>query len=295
MKAFTKPVSASMIHTWQNCPRSFYYHYILNLRQEVISANLPFGSCVHTATTGHIIAKAKNIPFDRKKVFREAWEKAIKEEAMEFSSIWDKDSLAATGEKLVEMFAAEWDKLNLFPLFDSKGEPVVEQPLRALLPNGIELYGIQDFAGMDIDANVAVVDLKTPASESPEGFVMVADQFTHYQILNEANRDELGIEKVDKVGFFEMLKRKVPKAGGRGKGPQIAEMEWANRRSNQEITEFCEKVEWMIDDINRGRFPKTPRMAWNTPCAMCDYRKYCQNNDKSGLIVKESKPRSQAA
>lgn len=292
MKAFSKPVSASMIHCWQNCPRAFYYSYILKLKKEVVSANLPFGSCVHTATTGHIIARAKNISFDRNKVFREAWDKAAKEEPMEFSSKWDHDSMGATGARLVDLFADAWDKQNLFPLFDANGEPLVEQPLRATLPNGIEIYGIQDFAGMDLDANVAVVDIKTPGKESPEGFVAVADQPTLYQILNEANKDALGIEQVDKLGFFEMVKQKIPKTS-KGKGPHIAEVDWVPRRSNLEIEEFCDKVEWMVDDINRGRFPKTPRMAWNSACDLCDFKGLCQNNDNSGLIAKPS--RQQAA
>lgn len=294
MKAFTKPVSASMIHTWQNCPRSFYYHYILHLRQEVTSANLPFGSCIHTAATGYIIAQFKGYSFDRVQVFCDAWDKSNKEEVIEFSSSWDKDSLGDTGERLLDLFAAEWDQLDLIPLIDSKGEPLVEQSLRATLPNGIELYGIQDFAGMDIDSNVVVVDIKSPAAESPEGFVSVADQFTHYQILNEANKESLGIEQVDKIAFFEMLKRKVPKTK-QGQGPRISGIEWVGRRSNQELVEFCDKLEWMMEDINRGRFPKTPRMAWNTPCAMCNFKNLCQSNDMSGLAVQKTPYRSKAA
>jgi len=296
MKAFTKPVSASMMHSWQNCPRSFYYHYILHLRQEVTAANLPFGHCIHTASTGYIVAKFKGIPFDRAQVFRDAWDEANKKEIIEFSSIWDKDALGATGEFLLDLFADQWDQLNLIPLIDAKGEPLVEQSLRAVLPNGIELYGIQDFAGMDIDTNVVVVDIKSASSEAAEGFVSVSDQLTHYQILNEANKDSLGIEQVDKIAFFEMIKRKVPKTNGKGKGPKIAGIEWVNRRSDRELVEFFDKIEWMMDDINRGRFPKTPRMAWNTPCGMCNFKELCHNNDMSGLVVQRKAPfRSKAA
>ena len=295
MKPFNRSVSASMIHLWQNCPRAFYYSYVLQLMNEIVSANLPFGSCVHEATTGYIIAAVKGAPYDRVQVFVEAWNNAINSRPIEFSSVWDHEAMKATGIKLVELFAQRWESLNLFPLLDEKGEPMVERPLRARLPNGIELYGIQDCVAMDLDAKVAIVDIKTPAASSPEGFVELADQFTHYQILNESNRDSLGIDQVDKLGFFELIKRKVPKAGGHGKGPQIEGVEWSPRRSDRAVAEFCDKVEWMMDDINRGRFPKTPRMAWNTPCSMCDYKNLCQNNDKSGLVAKPKSPAIKAA
>lgn len=285
MSPYTKPISASMIHKWQNCPMSFYYHYILQYRSEVTSANLPFGTCLHTASTGYIVAKLKGLPYDCVEVFRDAWDATLAKEAIEFSSRWDRDSMAATGERLLDLFASKWDDLNLIPLIDDKGEPLVELSLSATLPNGVKIYGIQDFAGMDIDANVVVVDIKSPQTASSEHFLAMSDQLTMYQLLNEANKDKLGIEQVDRLGFFEMLKRKVPVKRTKVTGPQIADIEWNPRRTSQEIEEFCNKLEWMLEDINRGRFPKTPRMAWNTPCDMCDFKGLCQNNDKSGLIV----------
>jgi hypothetical protein len=141
---------------------------------------------------------------------------------------------------------------------------------------------------MDNEGGVIPLDLKTSAIAYGEEFLLSSDQLTDYQLLTEGNSDQLGLDEsgVKSVGFFEGIKRKVPKTN-RGKGPEFLQPLIGPKRSAERLAERKQKLIWMGEDIRRGRFPKRPRMAYNTPCAMCEFSKFCLKGSKEGLVFPE--------
>lgn len=285
MKSSILYIRPSQALSMDECGYACYLKYVLGVKQDVTPANLPFGTAVHEACTGYILAEATGASsYDPIKVFCDTWDKSVATEPMEFSSLWGPDDLRETGLRLVDLFPAAWKATGLAPLVDEHG-PVIERRFQVEIEPGLVLSGQPDVVAMDEEGGVIPLDLKTSAQAYGEEFLLASDQLTDYQLLVEGNGDQLGLDEegVARVGFFEGIKRKVPKTN-RGKGPEFLPPLIGPKRSPERLAERKQKLIWMAEDMRRGRFPKKPRMAYNSPCGLCEFANYCLKGDKSGLV-----------
>jgi len=285
MKSNILYIRPSHALSYDECGYAYYLKYVLGVRQDVTSANMPFGTAVHEACTGFILAEASgDTSYDPIEVFKKHWGEALESQAMEFSSLWGPEDLAQTGLRLVELFPEQWRQTGFAPLIDEHG-PVVERRFQIKIAPDLILTGQPDVVAMNSEGGVIPLDLKTSAIAYGEEFLLASDQLTDYQLLVEGNSDQLGLDEegVASVGFFEGIKRKVPKTN-RGKGPEFLQPLIGPKRSAERLAERKQKLIWMGEDIRRGRFPKRPRMAFNTPCAMCEFSDYCLKGKKDGLV-----------
>lgn len=264
------------------CPQAFQYHDVLGIRPVLTPANLVFGTAVHAACTGWLTAQALGQSFEPVPAFRDAWEAAMATQAIDYPSTVTAADLAGIGESLTWQFPAAWAATGLMPLIDPAGQPLVEVRLEAEIAPGVVLSGQPDVIAMNQDAGIVILDLKTASSPAPEGFAAVADQLTAGQLLVKAHADRLGIapDQITAVGFMELLKRKPH---GR-KGPAVLDPVLAPRRDAAALAAFRDKARWIAEDIDRGRFPKRPRLAFNTPCGLCPFAGLCQQGDWEGLV-----------
>jgi len=275
----------SHINKYDDCPRAYYLQYVLGLKSIATSANLIFGTVVHSAITQWLTALAKGQDFDLVAAFTHDWTVAREKTVIAYNSLVNGDDLAATGQALVSAFPQVWREAQLVPLITEDG-PIIERTFEAHLGGGLILTGTPDIVAMNLMGEVVVVDAKTPSNPSQAGFEDKAEQLTAYQILLEANRQSLRIDNVAGAGFMELVKRKVtPK----GKGPQVLPPLIGRSRSEKEKAEYRQKVIWIAEDIQRGRFPKRPRMAYNTPCDLCEFDNLCSNGSMEGLCAPDQK------
>jgi hypothetical protein len=153
---------------------------------------------------------------------------------------------------------------------------------------GIEVIwtGEIDLVAYTREAALAVVDVKSAASSHTPLYALRADQLTSYQMLLEAHGKALGIAPVQKLGFWDFLKRKA----ARIEPPVLVPT-----RSAEELAEFRDKVFWLAQDIVGGRFPRASRMQYNTPCELCDYARFCIDGDEEGLLFEGKAPKKPAA
>lgn len=283
-------IRPSHLVCYDMCPRMYYYRYVLNIKCEVISANLPFGTALHTSITGYVLSKYdKSKSFDPVKVFEDTFEAAINEQAIDFSSLWDKDAMFSTGRVLAERFPDVWDRAGLMPLFDEDG-PVVERRFQVKLSESLVLTGQPDIVFMNSDGATGVLDIKSTSSAYKEVFLHAAEQLTDYQILLEAHSESLFLDQegISLVGFMELVKKKVPVSSKAQSdplaGPQVHVPQLINSRSVKEKQERIHKIKNIALDIQRGRFERRPLMAFNSPCELCDFKDYCLQGEKEGLI-----------
>ena len=279
-KFFIRP---SQIVKADECMYAMMLQYILNIKPTSTSANLIFGTIVHEAITKYLAATFAGMPFDAEKHFLFKWQEAIETLVIAYNATVGPNDLMSIGQKLCGDFPAYWDRSGFMPLIDEKG-PVLERKFEVEILPGIVLTGTPDIIAMNVDGEVFVLDFKTPASASPEEFYLIADQLTCYQILAEGNRETLGIEQIDGLGYVELIKKKIPKTS-KGSGPIIVPPATGPRRTDKAVANFITKVGWMVEDIQRERFVKKPRMAYNNPCGLCDYQGLCHKGDCEGLII----------
>ena len=271
---------ATTVLRYDDCPRSYWYQYVQGIQPAAASANLVFGTAVHNACTGWLKAQAEGRAFDPVTAFLDAWEQTTATRTVAYTSKLGPDDLQAMGEALVRQFPAAWTATGLVPLIGPDGQPLIETRFETDLGPDLILSGSPDVVAMDAEGNIVIPDLKTASQSATEGFTSVADQLTSYQVLLEAHAEALGIERVHALGFLEFLKRKP---NGRT-GPTIQPLVLAPARSAEALAEFRQKLLWLAEDLARGRFPKRPRMAWNSPCSFCDFAGLCQRGDWDGLI-----------
>ncbi len=158
------------------------------------------------------------------------------------------------------------------PLLDEEGKPVLETHLEAMLSPGVTLSGTLDLLGLTREGEVVVLDFKTASSPAPESFAKMSDQLGLYQILVDVNAAALGINQVDRLGFMELIKRKVPNGNGKA-GVKARRCMPPVLAPRSDVTEFVRKARWVAANIEAGYFFPNPRMAWNSPCGLCDYKR----------------------
>lgn len=277
-KVYVRP---SFITKFDECPFAADLQYNKKICCEGSSANLVFGTAVHDAIGKWVLADSTGLKFDPVAQFEMNWDEATTKQIVQYNSQMGPDDLLETGKKLCSEFPAAWEATGLVPLVDEQGL-VIERKLEVEILPGVILTGTPDIVAMDESGDVVVIDFKTPASPSPELFYAVSDQLTAYQILVEGT-PSLGVPAVARVGFMELLKKKVPKTS-RGEGPKILSPACGSRRTAEQIAAFTKKVGWIVDDMRQARYPKRPRMAFNTPCGMCGYKGFCHQGETDGLI-----------
>lgn len=270
------------ISNYENCPREYYYKRVQRIETETRSANLAFGVAVDEAISAFIRADSHGQHCDPVAVFKAAWQTETENKVIEYSTQWTPEEMEATGARLMEMFPEVWKNSGYMPLLTEAGEPMVQYKIETEILKSVILVQKIDLVAMAPNGQVGPLDFKTPASPTELLYLEQSDQLTSYQIGCDHRRDVIGIDKTDFVGFWELIKRKMPKKTG--KGPEVMLPATVPARCEAQVIEFKRKVAWMVNNIRNGHFPKTPRLPHNTPCDMCDYRNYCAHGDTTGLI-----------
>lgn len=279
-------VRPSEIVKREECGYQRHLFYDRKIESEATSCNLVFGSCVDDATGKYLEALYAGLDFDTEKHFEMLWQEALDTRIISYSSIWDAESLRETGKRLCGSFPAAWDDLNLMILSDEDG-PLLHRRMVARIAPDIELSGEMDVVAMDMDGFAVIIDVKTPATSADEYFTLAADQLTAYDILLRSRLDKIGALGISQVGYLEGLKKKIPKSS-RGTGPIWTKC-LVPGRSEDARNEYIEKVKFEVAGIRSGYHPKRSRMAYNSPCALCDFKDYCLKGCTEGLVFPEDK------
>lgn len=277
-------MSHSRKQTMLTCGKKYQYNYIDRLEPVARSSNLGYGSAIHTAISAYLTAQAFGATIDPIEIFNREWAEFCQGD-VSYSSVWDEQKLIETGKRSLEVFLEDWAQRGWTPIMDVNGLPVIERQLEVLLPNGVRYLVILDTAVRDQNDKVIILDFKTPAAASIPGFASLSDQLIGYQVAVEAHKDELGIQQVDGLAFYELLKRAIPKTS-RGDGPKIHVEEPSLPRNQQDIDEWVSEVGYVARDIMDKRFYKRPMDSFNSPCQLCDFQKKCMGLPDVGLRKK---------
>src|SRR5690606_16597261 len=136
------------------------------------------------------------------------------------------------------------------------------------------------------DWKLLLIDEKTTKSPTDIRFSLMGEQLTAYQVAVTAHAPVLGVPDIDGLAYWELIKRHIPKKAGAGKGPTIEPVHAVKPRSEQDVEAFVDKARAIAKRIRNRDFPKTPRMAWNSPCLNCDFLDICSQRRVEGFQFK---------
>lgn len=287
-------LSPSKIAAYEECPRQYYFKYVLKVKPEHEGANLGFGSALHAGVEAFLRSVVTGVHVDPVAVFRDAWTTFTDQNEVLYSSIWSRDKFFATGERLMSLFPNAWRESGYVVALDADSEPLIERNLKIDVGDNVMLWCKIDLVAINQDGQMIVIDIKGSAQPSSTVFKQLSDQLSAYQVAVSAHRQALGVEGIDGVTFWEMIKRNIPKTN-RGEGPVIISPEVVPSRSPTAIGEYLLKIGQVARRIRAEEFPRTPRMAYNTPCGLCPYADACAYGDTSGLAVPSAKVEMQIA
>lgn len=281
-------LSHSRSETYSTCPYNYYLQYEEHWVSHEEGCALGFGNAVHTGCAAFLISTVTNVPCDPVAIFETEWNKFCTTKVVDYGKQWTKEKLDETGVALVKAFMEWWPKSGLTVLVDLEGKPVVERKFRVKLPGNIQFTAILDIMARDEEGRVLVLDIKTPAQLSMEGFAQLNEQLLGYQIAAEAFKHELGIERVDRMAFIELHKVTVKEPPKKSTSkpklqPSVAPVEFAERRSQAHVNDWIRERMMIAKDIRTRRFPRRPGDSFSSPCKMCSRYLLCAKGQKTGL------------
>ena len=275
-------LSPTAVLKYENCPQQYFLEEVLRIRPAHRAANLVFGRVVHRTVENWLRSELTGTAPDPVTVFDRDWAAARNAGGVEYSATQSPESLTATGRALITGFATAWPAFQRLLAVDSQG-PLLELKLEVQMGPRLVYVGRTDLLTFNLEGELECLDLKTPSTPTNPDWLVNADQLTGYQLLLDAHGERLGLPPVEHLGLLELVKRKVPTKTG--KGPEVLAPITVPRHSTAEVADYAQKVRWVAEDIERGRFPKRGLMAHNSPCGMCAVSGLCRTGDTDGLIV----------
>ena len=241
-------LSVSQVTTYLGCPRKYRFRYLDKREPEVKSANLAFGSAVHSAIEWWQMERiAGRVPDpDRAlRMFRADWTAQLADPLLDLEEKTPED-YAALGEALVrlfmERFASEPPLLAVEQRFE-----VALHDARGRLE--VPLVGYLDGVGESL-----VWELKTAARKTA-----VSEYALQLAAYSYAVRETTGVRPTIRV--VELIKTKVPKI----------EVEEVTLSDGDEAW-FVEVAGEVWAAISAGAFHPSP--SWM--CQRCEHRRACR-------------------
>lgn len=286
-----KPVllSDSSSALMMTCGEQYRLRYEEHLESERKSINLVFGKLVDEAASAFIKAQVTGDVIDPLALFEAQFAAMTDAVELQLTSRGDLDTTRLMGRQMLERFIEDRTARGWLPMLDLDGQPIVQRWLRVQLPENVVYRGVIDVIVLTPEGKVLIVDLKT-TSAHVEGFSLVGDQLTGYQVMVEAHRESLGIERVDGLLYYDMVKRApvTEKSRKGATGPTIHVDDPAPPRSSDHLEAWVREQLFIASDIRQRRFSKRPGRPFSTPCAMCDFKNLCWHGDGTSLVTRQT-------
>ncbi len=279
-------LSPSGIATYENCPRAYFLDRVLKVRTAVTSCALGFGGSLASAMEAFVAGTVTGTFVDPVPVFQSGWATFCRENAVKYGRYDSQEGLTATGTVLMEMFPQAWEREGLTVALDVTGKPMMERKLTVDLGAGTRLVTKLDLMAFTRDWQLLLIDQKTTKTPTDIRFALLGEQLTAYQAAVTAHAPTLGLPQIDGLAYWELIKRTIPKKPGAGQGPTIEAIGAVKPRSNADVQTFVSKAQNIAQRVRDRDFPKTPRMAWNSPCLQCDFLDLCAQKKTDGLTFR---------
>lgn len=263
-------LSPTKINSWQDCPRSVWFSD--RYRPVIRDWKFGFGTALHEAFAYYLQGQVAKFDVD----IEAAWDRIYDREVpigTLFPQKFCWDSAHLMGLRMVRELIERWEAEGLQVLVH-EGVPMIEVSHRYKISSQVGLSGRWDVIAWSEKYGITVIDVKSAQTYSDNWFASVSPQLGCYILLAE---DYLQ-KPVNRVGFLEAKKNKLKSVE--------ANFAHAPRHSDASLEQLASQMEWIADDMIADRFPAHPRMAFNSPCRMCDFQSACHEGNYDSLEKK---------
>lgn len=289
-----RPMSFSSYQAMNLCGRKYYITYVLGLESKKLSINLGFGKVVDEFTSNYLSGLCLGKYHDPVKMLDDSWHNTVVGKKWDWGKTFTQDEYYFMAKSFADQLPERWKQSGLQVLKSTDGKPLVQWRVFHDI-GGIRCHSVIDTVVYN-PANdvVGPVDIKTTTAKTPQEWMPLSEQLGFY--VHALNSDpRIPFDNVTHGGFWEFFKRKpnMPKSDRKKplKGPQI-EPASVFELDPSNLAELPKRIAITKNRIARREFMGQPRMAFNTPCIMCDFSEYCLKGDKS-ILRKRKAPAQQ--
>ena len=259
--ADTVHLSKQQLSVYLQCPRRYYYQYILALPWEETPVSVCFGRAIHEAVAVYYrsLLQGETLPLaELVEQFRRSWQQEVIGDGLIYGANETPESLERLGERLLAVF---WEQIR------PRQIEAVELPFAVALYDpdtrealGVKLVGVIDLIESDDEGNYILVELKTARRRmSDEESRGKLDGMVYAYAMQELG---LTTSEGDVLVRYDVLIK--------GKRPAFEQVYATSSLSDRRrFLELCRDVERAIES---GAFYR--REGW--PCRSCPYRKTCR-------------------
>jgi DNA helicase-2/ATP-dependent DNA helicase PcrA len=244
-----KSFSPSAINKYLNCPREYFYNYILDLdTKESVSDALNYGSAIHQTCEFAVTSAIKNREYPSKEIINNEFEKILNSYPM--TSFSQREIHLGRGKSKLSEFYAQLTSTPVSYLHK------VEEPVEFEM-NGIKFYGVIDRIDKNPDGTYSIYDYKTGKAKTQKQIAPNGEYENYY--------NQIGLYKY----FFE-------KATGEKVSettfifPEESTKNLTINFTQDECEEIKSKFEQAINNIKNYKFEPNYKN-----CKYCSFKDFC--------------------
>ncbi|BBM67585.1 hypothetical protein VYA_42600 (plasmid) [Vibrio alfacsensis] len=251
-----------------------------------MSINLGFGKVVDEITSNYLANLTVGRFYDPMKNLDAVWKKEIESKTdWDWGKRYDAEAFYWMAHGFADQLPDRWQESGFQVLKATDGKPLVQWRVFHDI-GGIRCHSVIDAIVYNpLNDTVGPLDIKTTTAITAEDWMPHSEQLGFYAnaIMDDPR---IPYDKVTHGGFWEFMKRTpiIPNKPSKRKliGPTIEPAKFFELNPST-LAELPARLQVTRNRINRREFIGQPRMAFNTPCTMCDFAEYCLKGDKSIL------------
>lgn len=291
------PLSHSAYQKMNTCGLSYDLYYNKRLENRYTAAAILTGKIFDGVFNAYLYSMWEQNNFDLDAEFEKLWHKEYL--SVERESKQDDKSIYDTLKYICKLIPASVSDSGIVPYATIDGTPCIQHSHVFDVGHGVKVRTIIDLIGYSTYLKKPVIiDVKATKVMADADFVSISEQLLIYSLSAEAD-PRLKDTSFDLGAYWQGERKVMPtlkKDNTLRKGasyPKIVlpELEKFNAFHKQQMPQRYIQTQM---DINQKRFFGGSRMAFNSPCKLCDYSQLCIREDVTGLVQREKYVRKTA-
>jgi hypothetical protein len=291
------PLSHSAYQKMNTCGLSYDLYYNKRLENQYTASTMLSGRVFDEVFNAYLHAMWKQNNIDLKAVFEEKWHKEFL--SVERESNQDEKAIYETLKYISMLIPASVNASGIVPYSTIDGEPCIQHSHVFDVGYGVKVRTIIDLIGFSKHLKKPVIiDVKATKVMADTDFVSISEQLLIYSLSAE-NDPRLEDTSFDLGAYWQGERKTMPtlkkdltlRKGSSYPKIILPEIEKFNSFHKQQMPQRYIQTQL---DINQKRFFGGSRMAYNSPCKLCDYSQLCIRGDGTGLVKRDKYRRKTA-
>jgi hypothetical protein len=285
------PLSHSAYQKFNTCGQQYDLYYNKRIEARYVGSSLLTGRVFDEVFNEYLRNMWNQNNFDLANFFEKTWHKEYL--SVERESTSDDKKIYETMKYLCGLIPKTVSDSGIVPYATIDGTPCIQHKHTFDVGQGVKATTIIDLIGYSKALKKPIIiDVKATKVMADVDFVSISEQLLIYSLSAE-NDPRLEDTSFEYGAYWQGERKNMPtlkkdltlRKGSSYPKILLPEVEKFNPFHKQQIAQRYIQTQL---DINNKRFFAGSRMAYNSPCNLCDYKGLCVRGDSSGLVTRDT-------